>query len=190
MTDRTPNVRVALYNRVSTDEQDPTKGMDRLQAWAKANGKDVRHAATEIASTRSHVRPERDRIIALAKKGAFDAVAVEKLDRWGRSVIDVHGTLAELKAHGVGFIATTQGIDTTQPQNAVSGAFLGLLAVFAEFEREIIRERTRAAMAAAKARGKHVGRPRKREPFPNGEKGALSLPVPTNPPFPEVVQND
>lgn len=89
---------------------------------------------------------------------ANDTLCVWKLDRLGRSTIHLLQLLDSLRKRNIDFQAITQGIDTSTP---VGRMLYGQLAVFAEFEREQIRERTKAGMAAAKARGKHIGRPRK-----------------------------
>src|SRR3546814_2167376 len=94
----------------------------------------------------------------LAMLHAGDALVVWKLDRLGRSTLHLLTLLDQLRQRGIDFIAVTQGIDTT---TAVGRMVFGQLAVFAEFEREQIRERTKAGMEAARARGKHIGRPRK-----------------------------
>lgn len=86
-----------------------------------------------------------------------DTLVVWKLDRLGRSTIHLLQLLSDLRDRGVDFQALTQGIDTT---TAVGRMLYGQLAVFAEYERNLISERTKAGMAAAKARGVHVGRPR------------------------------
>lgn len=91
-----------------------------------------------------------------------DTLAVWKLDRLGRSTIHLLTLLSDLRDRGVDFQAITQGIDTT---TAVGRMLYGQLAVFAEYERSLISERTKAGMAAAKARGVHVGRPRKSNTF-------------------------
>ena len=85
---------------------------------------------------------------------------VWKLDRLGRSTIHLLQLLSALRDRGVDFQAITQGIDTT---TAVGRMVYGQLAVFAEYERSLISERTKAGMAAAKARGVHVGRPKRIE---------------------------
>jgi DNA invertase Pin-like site-specific DNA recombinase len=83
-------------------------------------------------------------------------VLVWRLDRWGRSVTDLLATLQELEHLGVGFVSLTEALDLTTPAGR---AMAGLLAIFAEFEREILRERTRAGLAHARANGKRLGRP-------------------------------
>ena len=79
-----------------------------------------------------------------------------RLDRWGRSVADLLATLQELQELGVGFVSLTEALDLTTPTGR---AMAGLLAVFAEFEREILRERVRAGLAHARHQGKQLGRP-------------------------------
>ncbi|WJY21583.1 recombinase family protein [Fontisubflavum oceani] len=88
---------------------------------------------------------------------ANDTLTVWKLDRLGRSTIHLLSILEELQTRNIHFHAITQGIDTS---TAVGRMIFGQLVVFAEYERSLISERTKAGMAAAKARGVHVGRPR------------------------------
>jgi hypothetical protein len=83
-------------------------------------------------------------------------VLVWRLNRWGRSVADLVSTLHELQHLGVGFVSLTEALDLTTPAGR---AMAGLLAVFAEFEREILRERVRAGPAHAREKGKRLGRP-------------------------------
>ena len=81
---------------------------------------------------------------------------VWRLDRWGRSLADLVATLQELERLGVGFVSLTEALDLTTPSGR---AMAGMLAVFAEFEREILRERVRAGLAQARQNGKRLGRP-------------------------------
>jgi len=83
-------------------------------------------------------------------------VLVWRLDRWGRSVTDLLVTLQELEHLGVGFVSLTEALDLSTPAGR---AMAGLLAIFAEFEREILRERTKAGLAHAREKGKQLGRP-------------------------------
>lgn len=98
---------------------------------------------------------------AMRRCGDGDVLVIWKLDRLGRSLIDLVALVEDLRLRGVGLrVLTGQGamIDTTK----MEGRFIfGIFAVLAEFERELIRERTKAGMEAAKARGVHVGRPAK-----------------------------
>ncbi|MGO8787247.1 MAG: recombinase family protein, partial [Terriglobia bacterium] len=86
----------------------------------------------------------------------IDVVLVWRLDRWGRSVADLLATLQELDHLGVGFVSLTEALDLTTPSGR---ALAALLAVFAEFEREILRERVRAGLAHARQNGQRLGRP-------------------------------
>jgi len=105
-------------------------------------------------------RPELDRLMKDACKRSFDAVLVWKLDRWGRSLIQSLQSVLELASMGVRFIAITQNIDTDE-SNPMSRFMLHIFGAFAEFEREMIRERTIAGVRAARAKGKKLGRPKR-----------------------------
>ena len=95
-------------------------------------------------------------LLAFARSG--DTVIVWKLDRLGRSLKDLIETLNLLKSRGVDFISLTESIDTTTPGGKLIFHLMGALA---EFERDLIRERTNAGLAAARARGRRGGRPRR-----------------------------
>jgi putative DNA-invertase from lambdoid prophage Rac len=105
-------------------------------------------------------RPQLDRLMADAHQARFDAVLVWKLDRWGRSLIQSLQSVQELASMGVRFIAVTQNIDTDE-SNPMSRFMLHIFGAFAEFEREMIRERTVSGVRAAKAKGKKLGRPKR-----------------------------
>ena len=92
-----------------------------------------------------------------AKRRELDAILVWRLDRWGRSVADLVNSLAELEAVGVAFISVTEALDLTTPAGRAMAA---MVAVFAQFEREILKDRVKAGIAQAKAQGKAMGRPR------------------------------
>jgi len=91
-----------------------------------------------------------------ARRREIDVIVVWRLDRWGRSLADLVSTLHELQALGVGFISLHEALDFTTPTGR---ALAGMLAVFAEFEREILRERVKAGIAQARKRGQRHGRP-------------------------------
>jgi putative DNA-invertase from lambdoid prophage Rac len=110
----------------------------------------------EIASGASQ-REYREKLLAAARRREIDVVLVWRLDRWGRSVTDLLATLQELEHLGVGFVSLTEALDLTTPAGR---AMAGLLAVFAEFEREILRERVRAGLEHARQNGQQLGRPR------------------------------
>ena len=98
--------------------------------------------------------------MADAAKHKIDCIAVYKIDRFGRSVLNLNQQLATLNSYGVRFVAISQGLDTDQ-SNPSSRLMLQILASVAEFEREMIRERTLCGIRAAKAAGKIVGRPKR-----------------------------
>jgi putative DNA-invertase from lambdoid prophage Rac len=102
----------------------------------------------EVGSGASE-RQMREKLIEAARRREIDVVLVWRLDRWGRSVTDLLATLQELEHLGVGFVSLTEALDLT---TAAGGAMAGLLAVFAEFEREILRECRRAGLAHASQR--------------------------------------
>jgi putative DNA-invertase from lambdoid prophage Rac len=97
-----------------------------------------------------------EKLLDAARRREIDVVLMWRLDRWGRSVADLLATLQELDHLGVGFVSLTEALDLTTPAGRAMAA---LLAVFAEFEREILRERVRAGLAHARQNGKRLGRP-------------------------------
>ncbi len=98
----------------------------------------------------------REKLMEAARRREIDVVLVWRLDRWGRSVTDLLVTLQELEHLGIGFVSLTEALDLTTPAGR---AMAGLLAIFAEFEREILRDRVRAGLAHARQNGKRLGRP-------------------------------
>ena len=99
-------------------------------------------------------RELREKLLEAARRREIDVVLVWRLDRWGRSVTDLLATLQELEHLGVGFVSLTEALDLTTPAGRAMAA---LLAVFAEFEREILRERVRAGLAHARQNGQTPG---------------------------------
>ncbi|AUQ50914.1 putative integrases/recombinase [Phaeobacter inhibens] len=150
-TPKTSTGKKIGYVRVSDTDQTEDLQVDAL----KLAGCDVIYGDHGVSGAIT-VRKGLDEMLTSLETG--DTLVVWKLDRLGRSTIHLLQLLDDLRRRGVDFQAITQGIDTT---TSVGRMLYGQLAVFAEFEREQIRERTKAGMAAAKARGKHIGRPRK-----------------------------
>lgn len=149
-------LRAGLYARVSTlDQQTLPKQMRALRECVLKRGWTVLEECKEVGSGAA-ARAIRRRLIDSARRRAIDAVLVWRLDRWGRSVADLVSTLQELTALGVGFVSVTEALDLTAPADC---AMVGLLSVFAEFERDIMRERVRAGLAHARLQGKRLGRP-------------------------------
>ncbi|MDA8350400.1 MAG: recombinase family protein [Pseudomonadota bacterium] len=151
--------RVAAYLRVSTGGQDTAMQMADIQRLAELRGWQIVATVEEKASG-AKTRPARQRLIAEAKAGAYDAICVWKLDRWGRSTVDVLTTVTELDSAGVAFVSVQDSIDMTTAQGRL---MVQLLAAFAEFERAQIRERVLAGLRHAKRHGtrtgKAIGRP-------------------------------
>jgi putative DNA-invertase from lambdoid prophage Rac len=99
-------------------------------------------------------RQAREKLLEAARRREIDVVVVWRLDRWGRSATDLLATLQELEHLGVGFVSLIEALDLTTPAGR---AMAGLLAIFAEFEREILRERTRAGLGPGSAERQKVG---------------------------------
>jgi DNA invertase Pin-like site-specific DNA recombinase len=138
--------RVALYARVSTHDQDASPQLARLRAWAAQQGFQVHAEHVETASGRLVRRPAMDAIMALVRGHHVHAVAVVKLDRWGRSLLDLRRTVEQMVEAGVTFYAIESGI-AYEKHTATGKLFLSQLAAFAEFEADLISDRTREALA-------------------------------------------
>ena len=148
--------RAGLYARVSTRDQQTIPMQTRaLRGYAARRDWTIALQVKEIGSGASQ-RERREQLLEAARRREIDVVLVWRLDRWGRSVTDLLATLQELEHLGVGFVSLTEALDLTTPAGR---AMAGLLAVFAEFEREILRERVRAGLAHARQNGQRLGRP-------------------------------
>jgi DNA invertase Pin-like site-specific DNA recombinase len=148
--------RAGLYARVSTDDQQTIPLQIRaMREYAVRRGWTIALQVKEVGSGASE-RQQREKLLEASRRREIDVVLVWRLDRWGRSVTDLLATLQELEHLGVGFVSLTEALDLTTPAGR---AMAGLLAVFAEFEREILRERVRAGLAHARENGKKLGRP-------------------------------
>ena len=148
--------RAGLYARVSTQDQQTIPLQTRaMRDYAARRGWTITLQIKEIGSGASQ-RERREHLLEAARRREIDVVLVWRLDRWGRSVTDLLATLQELEHLGVGFVSLTEALDLTTPAGR---AMAGLLAVFAEFEREILRERVRAGLAHARQNGQRLGRP-------------------------------
>jgi DNA invertase Pin-like site-specific DNA recombinase len=141
MADRR-QLRAALYHRVSTREQNPRLARAELRAAAAARGLRVVLEVEEVASGRGSVRPGLDRVLDAAQGGSIEVVMMQRLDRWGRSTLDLLANLRRLRSAGVGFVAIAQGLEVRHQADAVSDLTLTVLAAVAEFERAVIVERT------------------------------------------------
>jgi DNA invertase Pin-like site-specific DNA recombinase len=149
-------LRAGLYARVSTTDQQTLPMQNRaMREYVARRGWTIILQVREVGSGAAK-REAREKLLEAARRREIDVVLVWRLDRWGRSVTDLLATLRELEHLGVGFVSLTEALDLTTPAGRAMAA---LLAVFAEFEREILRERTKAGLAHARASGKRLGRP-------------------------------
>lgn len=151
--------RVALYIRVSTDDQHTSNQRRELEAVAERHGWLVvaayEDAGISGAKGRDH-RPGLDGLMKAVARREVDMVAAWSVDRLGRSLTDLLDVLKDLHAKGVDLFLHQQGLDTSTPSGR---AMFQMLGVFAEFERSMIRERVIAGLARAKADGTKLGRP-------------------------------
>ena len=148
--------RVGLYARISTHDQKTLPLQIRtMREYAAKRGWEISVQIKEIGSGAVE-RELREKLMSAARRREIDVVLVWRLDRWGRSLADLVVTLKELAELGVGFVSLTEALDLTTPTGR---AMAGLLSVFAEFEREILRERIRAGLIEAQRKGTKLGRP-------------------------------
>lgn len=161
-------MNIALYARVSKPpkrqltemeikQQDPEVQLRQLRDWCRANGHTIMAEYVDRMTGTKASRPALDRLMTDATKGLrdIDAVVVWRLDRFGRSLQHLQNSVGALRDAKVGFISLKEGFDLTTPMGK---AFFGMLGVFAEFERDVIAERTKAGMANARAKGHFPGR--------------------------------
>jgi DNA invertase Pin-like site-specific DNA recombinase len=138
-------MKAAIYARVSSDDQHCELQLTELRGLAERNGWETVEYM-EMESTRKR-RPELERLLRDAKARRFDVVLCWKLDRFGRSVKELATNVDALDLSGIRFIA---GIIDTDKRNPASRLMLNMMAAFAEFERDLIRERTMAGSAEYK----------------------------------------
>ena len=174
---------VALYLRVSTDEQTIDMQRRELQAAAKRRGWEVVSEFVDAGISGAKGREGRPAFDALCKamvRGKFDIMAAWSVDRLGRSLQDLVAFLGEVHGAGADLYLERQGLDTSTPAGK---AMFQMLGVFAEFERAMIRERVISGLAKARAQGKRLGRPTIhasveeaiRKSLANGCKGILKI---------------
>lgn len=144
--------RIIGYVRVSTGKQEEALQVDALSRYADESGRELVLYIDKVSSRKT--RPQLKEALKAMTKG--DIFAVYKLDRLARSTRELYTHTDAMEAQGVEFVSISDRLDTTTP---VGKAMFGMLAVFAEFEREIIQERTKAGLEAAKRRGRIGGRP-------------------------------
>jgi len=152
--------RVAIYARVSTPEgkgQSPEMQLRELREYCERRGWTVAGEYVDRMTGTKDRRPELDRLTADAHKRRFDVVIVWKFDRFARSVSHLLRALETFKALGIDFVSYSEQMDTSTPAGKMVFTVLGAVA---ELERSLIVERVRAGLRNARAKGKHLGRPR------------------------------
>lgn len=156
--------RFAAYLRVSGALQgDSGLGLEAqeraVRAAAPVRGVQVAEILSEVVSGAARRLPKRDEALARCRAGELDGLIVAKLDRLARDASGLFRIAADAEQHGYRIIIADSGL-TIPGETAADRMFVGMLAVFAEFERGLLRERTKAALAEARARGTTLGRPR------------------------------
>jgi len=151
--------RAAIYARLSTHNgQNPEMQLNEVRAYCERRQWVVagEYVDTGISGSKEH-RPALDRLLTDCRRRAIDAVVVYRYDRFARSVRQLVNALEEFRSLGIDFVSLHEEVDTSTPNGRL---VFGIFASIAEFERELIRDRVRSGLAAAKARGKQLGRPR------------------------------
>jgi DNA invertase Pin-like site-specific DNA recombinase len=148
--------QVAIYCRVSTDDQSCERQERDLRAYARRAGHRIVGVFKETASGARNDRTERGKVMALAQAREIDAILVTELSRWGRSTQDLVQTLDDLHSWKVSVLAQT---GLSFDLGTASGKLMRtIMAGLAEFERDLIRERVKSGLAAARDRGVKLGR--------------------------------
>jgi DNA invertase Pin-like site-specific DNA recombinase len=170
-------MKAAIYARVSTRDQSAEMQIRELEDYCTkrqweivrpgpiAVGTSVKGFTTllnpstayrDVACGAAKSRPALDQLMRDARGRKFEAVVVYRYDRFARSLHHLVSALEEFRAVGIDFVSLHESLDTTTPNGRL---VFGIMASIAEFERELIRERIRSGIAAAKAQGKRLGRP-------------------------------
>lgn len=150
-------LRVAVYVRVSKIDQHPENQLLELKQRADKEGWEATYFE-EKESTRDY-RPIKEDVLKAVMRGDYDAILVWKRDRWARSIKELLGDLSDLLGANRRFISHTEGLDYSSTKDRL---LIHIFASFAEFERDLISERTKLGLARARAEGKKLGRPRKK----------------------------
>jgi DNA invertase Pin-like site-specific DNA recombinase len=149
-------MRVGLYARVSThDQQTLPLQLAAMRDYVAKRGWKTALEVQEVGSG-AILRPKREELLKAVRRRELDRIVVWRLDRWGKSLLDLIGTLQELASLDVGFVSLSEALDLTTPSGR---ALAGMLAVFAKFERDILRDRVKAGIAQARKEGRPHGRP-------------------------------
>src|SRR6516164_11566971 len=151
---RSKMFRAGLYARVSTNDQQTLAMQNRaMREYAARRGWTITLQVREVNSGAAR-REAREKILDSARRREIDLVLIWRLDRWGRSLVDLVTTLQELASLNVGFVSLSQALDLTTPRGR---ALAWMLAVFAEFERNILRDREKPGSLRRAKKAGHTG---------------------------------
>ncbi|MEG4225542.1 recombinase family protein [Microcoleus sp. N9_B2] len=151
-------IRAIIYCRVSTGDQDCDRQERDLREFADRAGYEVIEVLRETASGAKDNRPERKKVLAAAQSRKISAVLVTEASRWSRSTIDLLSTLRDLNDWGTSLVTLSGiGLDLSTSHGKLMAS---IISAIAEFERDLIRERVKSGIAAARAKGRKFGRPR------------------------------
>lgn len=153
-------MKIAIYTRISTEDQTTDPQRQELREYCERRGWTDVAEFTDRISGAKFTRLGLESLMAAVRRGRVNGVVCAKLDRLGRSVRHLAQLFAEFEAHRVALICPAQGIDTSN-ESAAARFQMQILSAVAEFERDLIRERTKAGLRAARARGSKLGRPAK-----------------------------
>jgi DNA invertase Pin-like site-specific DNA recombinase len=168
-------MKVALYARVSTEEQDAHGQILQLREWARRLDHTIyREYVDQAVSGTKTSRPAFDEMLKDMRSFKFEAIAVIKLDRLGRSLRHLLSLMDEFNAKGVAVICTSQPIDTSA-SNPLGKIIIALLGAFAEFERDLISERTKSGLAARRSKG--AWKLRGKDKKPRRLRGGIRKPI-------------
>ena len=151
-------MKLAIYARVSTSDQTCEQQLTALREYSSRLGAKSVAEYIETASGADDDRPVHARLMEAARRRKVDCICVVKLDRFGRSLQKLVRDIQDLTSYGCRFIAIDQAIDTDK-KSATGQLLIHIMAAFAEFERTLISDRTKAGIARARAGGSKIGRP-------------------------------
>src|SRR6266478_3774655 len=151
--------RAGIYARVSTNNaQDPEVQLAEIREFCmRREWTTVKEYVDKGISGAKERRPALDNLLTDCRRRAVDCVVLYRYDRFARSLRQLVNALEEFRALGIDFVSLHEGVDTSTPNGRL---VFGIFASIAEFERELICGRVRSGLAAARARGKRIGRPR------------------------------
>src|SRR6516162_5881977 len=150
-------MRIAIYARVSTKDQNCDLQLRDLRVYCAARGFSVQREYVDVGeSGAKDSRPQLNELMAAARKRLFDAVVVWRFDRFARSTKHLLLALEEFRSLGIQFTSYSENIDTTSP---LGQALFTIVSAVAQLERDLIRERVSAGIRNARAKGRKFGRP-------------------------------